>query len=87
MAGVLRTGVARLIPNRTLLSKAIAKQLPSIQHASGISSKALRDLRGVKRPPPYDYMKRGYSFIDSLFDRTSKRIDENSKVKTNIYLK
>lgn len=58
--------------------------LPTLNHAANISSKALRDLNGVKRPPPYDYKNKGYNLFQSWFDRTTPRIDENSKASKNI---
>lgn len=76
MAAVLRSSILRIAPAANLLSK----QLPCIHQAAGISSKVLRDLKGIKRPPPYDYKNKPYNFIRALFDKTTQRLDENSKV-------
>lgn len=62
-----------------------ANQLPTLNQTANISSKALRDLNGIKRPPPYDYKRKGYNLVQSWFDRTTSRIDENSKVNTHKY--
>lgn len=80
MAIVLRSGMVRLVPSQMLLSKAPAKHLPSLQQAACISSKAYRDLNGIKRPPPYNYIETPYGYWRSLLDRTTQRLDENSKV-------
>lgn len=77
MAAVLRSTILRIVP----ATNVVAKHLPCIQQAAGISSKALRDLRGVKRPPPFDYKNKAYTFTTAIFDKTTKRIDENSKVR------
>lgn len=85
MATILRT--VRLVPSQVLLSKAVAQQLPSIQPAAGISSKYWRELNGVKRPPPYDYVNKPYNLWRSWFDSTTKRIDENSKVSKKTFIR
>lgn len=77
MAAVLRSTISRIAPAANLLSK----QLPCIQQVAGISSKTWRDLIGIKRPPPYDYKKKTYTFTKAIFDKTTHRLDENSKVK------
>jgi len=76
MAAVLRTATFRIAPAKSLLSK----HLPCIQQAAGIQSKALRDLQGIKRPPPYDYRHKPYNVWRSFFDKTTHRIDDNSKI-------
>lgn len=87
MAIVLRSRMVRLVPSQMLLSKAAAKQLPSLQQAACISSKAYRDLNGIKRPPPYNYIEKSYGYWHSLIDRTTQRLDENSKVENHRQLK
>lgn len=78
MAAVLRS-LRSPQCNALILS---SNHLPTLLHAANISSKALRDLNGIKRPPPYDYKNKGYNLFQSWFDRTTSRIDENSKVKS-----
>lgn len=76
MAAALRTSIAKLVSGRRLLP-AMATQL---QQNCQISSKALRDLHGVQRPPPFDYKNKNYTMLSAIFDKTNSRIDENSKV-------
>lgn len=76
MAAALRTTIFRIAPAKQLLSK----QLPCIQRLAGISSKAIRDLHGIKRPPPYDYRHKPYNVWRSIFDKTTPRFDDNTKV-------
>lgn len=83
MAGLLRTRIALLCGQNIL--KQYQKYLPCIQQTVNISSKAFRELNGIKRPPPYDYRNKGYGLISSWFDKTSKRLDDNSKVKMELF--
>ena len=34
----------------------------------------------TERPPPWDYKKRGFNWVYALFDGTTKRFNENSKI-------
>lgn len=77
MAAVLRTSIARLVSGKAIAPKLTSGQ---VQQTCGISSKAIRDLNGIKRPPPYDYKNKTYGLFASFFDKTTHRIDENSKV-------
>lgn len=47
-----------------------------------ISGKALRESLPPKapKPAPFDYENKDYTYFRSLFDRTTHRLDENSKV-------
>lgn len=40
----------------------------------------MRDNRKLDRPAPYDYKNKDYGFISAIFDKTTKRFDENSKL-------
>lgn len=80
MASILRSGLVTLATRQTLLSKAVAHRLPCLQQAAGIQSKVFRDINGIKRPPPFDYVNKKYKFRHSLLDDTIHRFDENSKV-------
>lgn len=82
MAGFVRCATRFTLVNRSALLKLVHKNAPCIQQAANISSKAWRDLNGVQRPPPYDYRNKTYTLWRSWFDKTSKRMDENSKVIT-----
>lgn len=46
---------------------------------ANISGKSSRD-QSKKRPPPFPYKEKRYTFLRSLFDRTTHRFDENSKI-------
>lgn len=48
----------------------------------GITSKTLRSTIGleVKKPAPFPYKEKNYTFLDSLLDHTTKRFDENTKL-------
>lgn len=43
-----------------------------------VVSKALREK--IEKPAPYPYLKKDYYYISQLFDRTTPRLDENSKL-------
>lgn len=47
-----------------------------------ISGKSLRETMGPRppKPAPFDYVNKDYSWLRSLFDRTTHRFDENTKV-------
>lgn len=86
MAGVVRCAARLTIINSNVLLKQTSKSLPCIMQTANISSKAWRDLNNIKRPPPYDYKNKDYTLTKSWFDKTSHRIDENSKVNRPKYL-
>lgn len=78
MAGLARA--SRLaFSNGNALAKSMKKALMQPQTAS-ISSKVIRDLDGIKRPAPFDYKNKTYNLLYAIFDKTHKRIDENSVV-------
>lgn len=80
MAGLVRCASRITLVNGCVSSQLLNKQLTFSIQTANISSKAWRELNGVKRPPPYDYKNKGYTVFHSWFDRTSKRFDENTKV-------
>lgn len=86
MAGFVRCTARIALFNRSVFSKLLSKRLPCTQQVANISSKAWRELNGVQRPPPYDYRNTGYSLVQSWFDKTTKRFDDNSKVMTDTSL-
>lgn len=47
-----------------------------------ISGRALRSSLppGPKKPEPFDYVNKNYTWLRSIFDRTTHRFDENTKV-------
>lgn len=79
MASLVR-GASRIALNKNVLQNVVKRQIPCVQQVASISSKAWRELNNVKRLAPYDYKNKNYKLIDSWFDKTTKRFDENSKV-------
>lgn len=46
-----------------------------------ITSKALRELEGrPPKPKPWPYETKNFNYFNYLYDRTTARLDENSKV-------
>ena len=84
MSGVLRSGVLRLMQNNktvtTTKKTLLQNSLPCLQVACNVSGKALRSLQKVCKPKPYDYENKNYTYFNALFDKTTHRFDENSKV-------
>ncbi|CRK98059.1 CLUMA_CG011428, isoform A [Clunio marinus] len=79
MAGVFRFGVVGII-NRTS-SKPLAKAtIPCIIQSCNISGKIIRATQNIVKPKPYPYKTKPYGLSQALFDRTMKRLDENSKM-------
>lgn len=81
MAGLVRCVSRITLLNGYVSSQLLNKKLTFSIQAANISSKALRELNNVKRPLPYDYKNDRYTVFHSWFDRTSKRFDENTKVR------
>lgn len=80
MAGVFRFGVVGVIHRSS--PKPLAKAtIPSLQQTCGIAGKILRATRNIQKPKPYPYTEKTYNFLNAVFDRTTKRFDENSKVR------
>lgn len=65
MAAVFRC-VTRFLPNG------------GVQSVRLISSKALKE--PIQKPAPYPYKTKKYGLLKSLFDKTTARFDENTKV-------
>ncbi|XP_071451167.1 NADH dehydrogenase [ubiquinone] 1 alpha subcomplex subunit 10, mitochondrial [Hetaerina americana] len=81
---IIRTSAAKLmnVPPGTCLKKSLCKINGNsllFKQCAFISGKALRD-KDIKIPPPYPYKEKEYKFIHALFDRTSRRLNENSKI-------
>lgn len=78
MAAVFRVGLISAV-NKS--SKPLAKAtIPTLIQSCGISGKILRATQNLVKPKPYPYKEKGYGFLNAVFDKTSKRFDENSKV-------
>lgn len=80
MAGVLR--VLRFVnqqPSATktqLLSKQV---LPAVTQSCNITGKTFRG-KPLQRPKPWPYQEKPYTLLSSIFDKTTWRFDENSKI-------
>lgn len=46
---------------------------------ANISGRAMKD-KSKPRPTPWPYKEKSYSFLNAIFDRTTYRFDENSKI-------
>ncbi|KAF5296952.1 hypothetical protein FQR65_LT10104 [Abscondita terminalis] len=80
MAAVFRVGIIKTLSKNSpiLLSNSSAEL---VLPARTISGQALRcALPPVKKPKPWPYKTKRYNFFRSLFDKTTKRLDENSKI-------
>lgn len=84
MAAVLRVGVLRLICQpaqgngvKNLLG---TKQLlPMVSQSCSITSKTARG-KPLQRPKPYPYKEKAYRLWNTIFDKTTWRFDDNSKI-------
>lgn len=86
MAAVLRVGVLRLVgqpaaSNGATKSLLNAKKfLPAVsQPACNITGKSFRG-KPLERPKPFPYKEKPYNLLTSLYDKTTWRFDENSKI-------
>lgn len=80
MAGVFRIGVIGVI-NRSTSKPLVKAAIPAMMQSCGVSGKMLRATQNIVKPKPYPYKEKDYYFSNAVFDRTTKRFDENSKVK------
>lgn len=74
MAGVIRFGFSRTFA-------ATKKLVPEIHLVRCISGSALRITDpNVKKPAPWPYKEKPYRIYNRLFDKTTARFDENTKI-------
>lgn len=80
MASVLRFGGRHLVKltEQNLLN--IRKYQPTLQQVCFISGKTLRGSQKLVKAKPYDYKNKGYNVLNAIFDKTTHRMDENSKI-------
>lgn len=76
MATVIRVGITRMgnLQKNLLCMKVETKGIRNI------SSKSVRASKNIQRPPPYPYNEKKYTMLHRLFDKTTSRFDENTKV-------
>lgn len=81
MAAALRSSIGSLLATQRFASKRLLPAI-SMQIQRSIQSKAIRDLDGIKRPPPFDYKRKDYNYLNAWYDKTTARFDDNTKVGT-----
>lgn len=79
MAGVFRIGVVGVI-NRSSSQPLAKAAVPILIQKCGISGKIIRTSENIVRPKPYPYKEKNYGFLNAVFDKTTPRFDDNSKV-------
>lgn len=78
MTAVFRVGVIGVVGKS---SKPLAKAaITTFMQSCGISGKIIRATQDLVKPKPYPYKDKGYGFLNAVFDKTTKRFDDNSKV-------
>jgi hypothetical protein len=79
MACLIRVGLSRLTNANSVKSLLFAKT--EINFLRPISSKLLRDqdVDAPKKPAPWNYKEKPYNILNYWTDRTTSRLDENSK--------
>ena len=85
MAAVFRIGVIGAMGKSP--KPLIKAALPALTQTCGIAGKVLRKSEGIVRPKPYPYKEKDYAFWQSLFDSTTSRFDDNSKVRKVLHQK
>ncbi|XP_046396193.1 NADH dehydrogenase [ubiquinone] 1 alpha subcomplex subunit 10, mitochondrial [Ischnura elegans] len=81
---IVRSSSARFLnfPSVTCVSKSasrISQKNLFFKQCAFISGKALRD-QDLKIPAPYPYKEKRYLVFNAIFDRTTRRLNENSKI-------
>ena len=76
MAGVLRFGIINVASKSA--KPLIKLHVPVVVQACNISGKTLRGHRA--KPEPFPYKEKSYDLWRAFLDKTTKRLDENSKV-------
>lgn len=85
MAAVLRVGVLRLV-GQPAAATGVAKSMlnaqklvPAVNQKCTITGKSYRG-KPLQRPKPFPYQEKAYTLLRSMFDKTTWRFDENSKI-------
>lgn len=81
MAAVFRLGIFRIVNNNAankLLSNTYDLKVP----VRGIIGKALRCVEpSAPKPAPWPYKTKRYTLLNYVYDKTTARFDQNSKVR------
>lgn len=82
MSGVFKVGVLRLLNRGTVAAKSLCEvqKTSNVQQACRISGRSIRCKQNLSKPKPYPYTEKPYGFIQACLDKTTPRLDENSKV-------
>ncbi|KAB0800128.1 hypothetical protein PPYR_08008 [Photinus pyralis] len=80
MAGVFRVGLLRVLSINST-NKLLANRSELIVPIRTISGKNARAIAPpTNKPKPWPYKTKGYNIFNSLYDKTTSRFDENSKI-------
>ncbi|CAH1105368.1 unnamed protein product [Psylliodes chrysocephalus] len=78
MSTFVRLGLKRIIQNQALNNNFNQKNVTFIRT---ITSKTTRmSQEDVSKPSPWPYNEKGYNLFNYFFDKTTSRLDENSKI-------
>ncbi|XP_037935618.1 NADH dehydrogenase [ubiquinone] 1 alpha subcomplex subunit 10, mitochondrial [Teleopsis dalmanni] len=82
MTAVLRVGIVRLCSKNTAPSLLnVQSALPAaLNQKCSISGRTMRGGPRIPKCKPYPYKEKDYTVWNHFFDKTSKRLDENSKI-------
>lgn len=76
MSNVIRVNLRKILSNENLLDT--TRNVKLIRTVTSRTTRAGQDL--PLKPKPWPYQTKGYTILNYFFDRTTARLDENSKV-------
>ncbi|XP_037916883.1 NADH dehydrogenase [ubiquinone] 1 alpha subcomplex subunit 10, mitochondrial [Hermetia illucens] len=80
MASIIRVGIVGVLGRQQAAALLTQASAPSMMQKCNISSKSVRAGASAKKPKPYPYREKGYGLLQAMLDKTTKRLDENSKL-------
>lgn len=80
MAGVIRVGIIRILGRQSSLLNTQNSLPAALSQKCNISGKTMRGSNRPPKPKPWPYETKKYGVIQALFDKTTKRLDDNSKI-------
>lgn len=80
MTSVFRVGLVRLASSGRASTQLLQVTLPAASQKCFISGKTMRGGPRVPLAKPYPYKEKPYNIFSSMFDKTTHRFDENSKI-------
>lgn len=78
MAGVFRVGIRFIGKQQSFLNS--QNMIPLVSQKCNISGKSLRTGARLDKPKPWPYQTKKYGLLQAMYDKTTKRLDENSKL-------